>query len=83
MRIGLPLTRFLMKRHRKGNFSNTLSRVKMCEDAVFLFPCSCDRTKTTPVPFSGVSKVVNDFAMKSKTSALHGIPRKRQTQELN
>ena len=24
MRIGLPLTRFLMKRHRKRNFSNTL-----------------------------------------------------------
>lgn len=50
---------------------------------LFLFPCSCDRTKTTPVPFSGVSKVVNDFAMNSKTSAPHGIPRKRQTQELN
>lgn len=49
MRIGLPLTRFLMKRHRQHNFSNTLSRMKMCEEAVFLFPCSCDRMmKTTP-----------------------------------
>ena len=29
MRIGLPLTRFLMKRHRKRNLSNTLSRMKI------------------------------------------------------
>ena len=56
---------------------------KCVKTPFFLFPCSCDRTKTTPVPFSDVSKVVNDFAMKRKTSALHGIPRKRQTQELN
>ena len=49
----------------------------------FLFPCSCDRMKTTPVPFSSVSKVANDLAMKIKTSALHEIRWKRQTRELN
>ena len=67
----------------KATFQIRFPEWKCVKTPFFLFPCSCDRTKTTPVPFSGVSKVVNDFAMKSKTSALHGIPRKRQTQELN